>query len=135
YGYSHGGLSPQELVTPFFCWQLSAAHDSKLPVNIANKADLESVAGEIYQIKLSAGEVPGNLLSLNRKVYLVFFKNGAQSNKSDILTISRNDKICKEYSFDGAKEIEIQLLDADTKECLDHTKIRRSSDRDLGGLL
>lgn len=135
YGYSHGGLSPQELITPYFCWQLSASQDSRLPVTIVDKSDLTSVAGDIYQVKLAAGEVPGSLLSLNRKVYLVFFENGVQVNRSDILTITRAEKICKEYSFAGAREIEVQLLDADSKECLDHAKIKRSSDRDLGGLI
>lgn len=135
YGYSHGGLSPQELITPYFCWELSDNHDSKLPVKISNKSDLAAVAGEIYQVKFIAGDIPGDLLSQNRKIYLVFFENGKQVNKSDLLTISKNEEVCKEYSFDGAKEIEVQLLDAETKECLDRIKIKRDSVRDLGGLL
>jgi hypothetical protein len=135
YGYSHGGLAPQELITPFFCWQVSDQPGSNLVVKFANKSDLSSVAGQIYQVKIQSVKAADNLLNINRKIYLVFFEKGAQINKSDIFTIDSNQTITKEYSFDGSTEVEVQLLDADSRECLDRAIIKRSYDRDLGGLL
>jgi hypothetical protein len=104
-------------------------------VKFANKSDLSSVAGQIYQVKIQSVKAADNLLNINRKIYLVFFEKGAQINKSDIFTIDSNQTITKEYSFDGSTEVEVQLLDADNRECLDRAIIKRSSDRDLGGLL
>ena len=135
YGYSHGGLSPQELIIPFFCWENPGAGTAKLSVDIQNKGELAAVTGEIFQIQLKAAEESEDLFSLERKVYMVFFSGGRQVSKSDIFAIKRGDLISKDYSFDGLKEIEVQLLDADTKEQLDRVRVKRKQDRDLGGLL
>ena len=96
--------------------------------------DLASVTGELFQIKLKAEAGTNELFSLERKVYLVFFANKAQINKSDIFSVKRNGKLDKEYSFDGFDEIEIQLLDAVSKQQLDRALVKKNKDRDLGGL-
>ena len=134
YGFAHGGLVPQELVTPYFCWEKEGDGMAELPVTIANKSDLASVTGELFQIKLKAEAGTNELFSLERKVYLVFFANKAQINKSDIFSVQRNGKLDKEYSFDGYDEIEIQLLDAVSKQQLDRALVKKNKDRDLGGL-
>jgi hypothetical protein len=72
---------------------------------------------------------------MERKIYLVFFSNKKQINKSDVFTIQQDQVITKEYTFDGRKEIEVQLLDAKSKEQLDHAKIKQNMARDLGGLI
>jgi hypothetical protein len=71
---------------------------------------------------------------LNRKVFLVFFSNKTQINKSDVFTIQQGELIAKEYTFDGHSEIEAQLLDAQTKQQIDKVLIKQNKDRDLGGL-
>ncbi|MDV6341094.1 hypothetical protein R2103_04835 [Nitrosomonas sp. Is24] len=135
YGFSHGGVSPQELVTPYFCWERSGASAASLSVVIENKGDLKDVTGELFSIKIRADKGSGDLFSMERKVHLVFFANKAQVNKSDVFTIQRNERITKEYTFDGHSEIEVHLLDAATKQQLDRAVVKQNKDRDLGGLL
>jgi hypothetical protein len=135
YGFSHGGLSPQELVTPYFCWERSGASAASLSVSIENKGDLKDVTGELFSIKIQADKGAGDLFSMDRKVYLVFFANNAQVNKSDVFTIQRNERVTKEYTFDGHSELEVHLLDAATKQQLDRAVVKQNKDRDLGGLL
>jgi len=135
YGFSHGGVSPQELVTPYFCWERPAGATESLKVRIGNKEDLKSVTGELFQLKIKSDKGAGDLFSMERKVYLVFFSNKAQVNKSDVFTIQRDQLVTKEYTFDGNSEIEVQLLDAQSKEQLDRAIIKQNKDRDLGGLI
>lgn len=135
YGFSHGGVSPQELVTPYFCWERSEASAASLSVLIENKGDLKDVTGELFSIKIQADKGAGDLFSMDRKLCLVFFANKAQVNKSDVFTIQRNERITKEYTFDGHAEIEVHLLDAATKQQLDRAVVKQNKDRDLGGLL
>ena len=135
YGFAHGGLAPQELVTPFFCWERDGSGFEELPIVLNNKSDLSDVTGDFYQINILAEAGSGDLFSQERKVYLAFFHNKLQINKSDIFTIKSNNNLTKEYSFDGYDEIEVQLLDATTKQQLDRAVVKKNSDRDLGGLL
>ena len=51
-----------------------------------------------------------------------------------MFTIQRNELIAKEFGFDGNPEIEVHLLDAETKSLLDKAIIKQNNDRDLGGL-
>ena len=134
YGFAHGGLAPQELVTPYFCWERENDGMGELPVVIANKSDLVSITGELYRIKLSADSGEGNLFTQERKVMLLFFANKNQVNKSDVIAVQSNGEIIKEYTFDGHDELEVQLVDAITKQQLDRTVIKKNNDRDLGGL-
>lgn len=134
YGFAHGGLAPQELVTPYFCWEQERDGMGELPVTITNKHDLTSVTGELYQLKLSADKGAGNLFTQERKVMLLFFANKAQVNKSDVITVQSNSDVTKEYTFDGHDEVEVQLVDAMTKQQLDRVVVKKNNDRDLGGL-
>jgi len=134
YGFSHGGLAPQELITPYFCWSREGDDLSSLAMTLQNKEALKSVTGEIFQLKIQADKSNGDLFSLNRKVFLVFFSNKTQINKSDVFTIQQGELIAKEYTFDGHSEIEAQLLDAQTKQQIDKVLIKQNKDRDLGGL-
>ena len=134
YGFAHGGLAPQELVTPYFCWELEGEEMGELSISIINKYDLTSVAGELYQIKLKADKGEDNLFTQDRKVLLLFFANKSQINKSDVISVHSDSEVIKEYTFDGYKEIEVQLVDATTKQQLDRVIIKKNNDRDLGGL-
>lgn len=134
YGFSHGGLCPQELVTPYFCWEKENDGMDELPVSIINKSDLVSVTGELFQIKMKADVGGSDLFNLERKVHLVFFANKVQINKSDIFLLKSDTTVVKEYAFDGHDEVEIQLLDATSKQMLDKVLAKKNNDRDLGGL-
>ena len=78
YGFSHGGASPQELITPYFCWEHSLEQTSSLSVEIENKEDLRNVTGELFTIKIQADKNSGDLFSAKRKINLVFFSNKLQ---------------------------------------------------------
>ena len=47
YGFSHGGLAPQEVVIPFFTWTSGASTTTALKVGISNKEDLKGITGEL----------------------------------------------------------------------------------------
>ena len=134
YGFSHGGLAPQELITPYFHWQRAEDLTPQIEVVIQNKADLLSVTGELFQIKLRANSHKTDLFSISRKVYLIFFSNGSQISKSDVFFIKQAETLIKEFTFDGHSELEVHLLDAQSKEQLDKTTVKQNNDRDLGGL-
>ena len=134
YGYSHGGLTPQELITPLFCWEKQADLNS-LIIKIENKSELSNNMGELFQIKLIASAINNNLFSLSRKIFINFFVDGKCIKTSEIYEISQNEVLKKDYSFEGNKEMQIQILDAYSKELLDSAKVVKNQGRDLGGLL
>jgi len=135
YGFSHGGLSPQELITPFFCWESDKSDVNSLSASIVNKSDLSSVMGTLFSVKIKADSSENDLFSQERKVYLLFFAQGKQISKSDIITLTSASEVTKEYPFDGYDEIEVQLLDITTKEQLDRAVIKKDNARDFGGLI
>lgn len=135
YGFSHGGVSPQEIVTPYFCWERSGCSSALLSVSIKNKTDLKDITGELFPVTIQAAEGAGDLLTVGRKIFLVFFAGKKQVNKSDVITINSKEAVSKEYAFDGHTEMEVHILDATTKEQLDRATIRQNTSRDLGGLL
>ena len=134
YGFAHGGAAPQELITPYFCWERTAETGGSLNAKFTNKADLKNVSGELYLLKIQADKSEDNIFEMERKVYLVKFCGKEQIGKSDVFTLKQGETINKEYTFDGNNEIEIQLLDALTKEQLDKAIVKKNNDRDLGGL-
>lgn len=135
YGFSHGGLSPQETLIPYFKWTNKDSGADLLDVVISNKSDLKDITGNLYAIKLHGHADANSLFASERKVFLMFFVNGNEVNKSDIITIEKGKEIKKEYQFDGHQQIEIKVLDASTREQLDKATATKSSARDLGGLL
>ena len=134
YGYSHGGLTPHELITPLFSWE-KQADLNLLDVKIENKKDLSNNMGELFPIILSAKSGGNSLFSLSRKIFINFYVDGKNIKTSDVFEINANDTIKKEYSLDGNKQMQIQILDAETKELLDSTKVIKNQGRDLDGLL
>lgn len=135
YGFSHGGLAPQEVVVPFFTWTNGSAPANALSVEISNKSDLKGITGNNYSVTVQAGAGDGELFSHERKLCLLFFSNQKQVGKSDIFTLQSNQSISKEFEFDGHSSIDMQLLDAETKELLDAATTTQNNDRDLGGLM
>ena len=134
YGFAHGGLAPQELITPYFCWEQHGTNALMLKVSFANKGELVAISGDIFVLKIRA-EGQHDIYKQERKIVIVFFAGQQKINSSDIFTIRPDEIIKKEFAFDGHTELEAHLLDAETKQQLDRTSIRRNNDRDLGGLL
>ena len=135
YGYSHGGISPQEAIIPYLHWSNNKAQNEMLQVSIANKNELKEVTGDFYAVKLKSKASTNSIFESERKVLLLFFENNKKVNESDIITILRDEEIKKEYQFGSHHLIELIVLDALTKEQLDKVTIKKSSARDLGGLL
>jgi len=134
YGFSHGGASPQELITPFFYWELSSDLTPSLSVFIDNKEDLKNITGEFFLLRIRADKGAVDLFSMERKVYLVFFSNKTKIKESDVFSIKRGEVVTREYPFDGNKELDVHLLDATTRQKLDQVVIQQNKERDLGGL-
>ena len=135
YGFSHGGISPQETLTPYFKWTAKTAVADLLEVMISNKADLKDFSGNLFAIKLRGHTDSSGMFAVERKVFLLFFEDGKEINKSDIITIEKGEEVRKEYEFDSHQQIEIKVLDANTREQLDKVTVSKSAARDFGGLL
>jgi len=135
YGFSHGGLSPQELIIPYLKWTNEDDSEVLLNVSVTNKKDLSEVTGDLFAIYLKGTTSSPSLFSTGRKIILMFFAKGEKFNESDIITISKDEELKKEYQFGKHTNIEVKVLDAATKEQLDKVTIKQSTARDLGGLL
>ncbi len=134
YGFSHGGITPQETLIPFFKWSNSEVSEELLEVTISNKGDLKEVTGNLYAIKLKGSSSSGSLFSASRKILLMFFVEGEKVNESNIVTIEKDKEIKMEFHLGKHKTVDIRVLDAITKEQLDKATVKKSSARDLGGL-
>jgi hypothetical protein len=134
YGFSHGGLSPQETIIPILKWSHDVASDDELQIIISNKLELNEVTGDLFSLKLKTIAKSNGLFSSERKIIILFFAKNQKINESDIITIEKDGELKKEYRFGSNSEIEIKILDAVTKEQLDKTIVKKNNARDLGGL-
>lgn len=135
YGFSHGGLSPQETIIPYLKWSRESNEQEELQISITNKKELNDVTGDLYAVNLKATSIATGLFTNERKILMLFFSNNEKINESDIITIQKDEVIKKEYRMGSHSEIEIKILDAVTKEQLDKTLVKQNKSRDLGGLL
>jgi len=134
YGFSHGGITPQELIVPNIKIEKIKEHENVLEVEIDNKTDLKNVVGDLYQIKLKAGSQEDDIFSRDRKVIIISIKDKKQFNQSDIINIKADEEITKEFAFGSHDEFDIVVVDAQTRTQLDSCKVKRETARDMGGL-
>lgn len=134
YGFSHGGLSPQETIIPFLKWSNIQDSQDQLQVSISNKTELADVTGSLFSLKIKAS-ASTSLFSVARKIIIIFYAKNDKISESDIITIEKNTELKKEYNFGSNNEIEIKILDALTMAQLDKTTVKQNNARDLGGLL
>ncbi len=135
YGYSHGGITPQETIIPQFVFKKTVASAPGLDVMIDNIKELAEVAGEIFRIQLRAGKGGDDLFSSTRKVKILIFSEGnTQISTSQIITMKSGTTDSFEFSFDKNKQVNAVLMDANTNEQLDAVIIKKSNIRDTGGL-
>lgn len=130
YGFSHGGLSPQETIIPFLKWSNVKVSQDELQVSILNKAELADVMGNLFALKIKASASTG-LFSEERKIIILFYAKNEKISESDIITIEKNEELKKEYNFGSNNEIEIKILDALTMAQLDKTTVKRNNSRDF----
>ena len=76
----------------------------------------------------------GDIFKSQRKCRFLVYSGAKEQGSSDIFTIFPNEKIEREFSFNGKKELDIILIDANTKAQLDKAISKKSAARDLGGL-
>lgn len=135
YGYSHGGIAPQETIIPFLKWSNENNTSEQLQVVVSNKNELNDVTGDLFSIALKATTTEASLFSTERKVMLLFFVKNNKVNESDIITISKESELKKEFRFGTNSVLEVKIVDAITKEQLDKVVVKQNKARDLGGLL
>ena len=134
YGFSHGGITPQELICPLFCFKSKNNTIEKLAVSIANKPELANMTSNSFVVDLVAQKA-SSLFDSARKCQLLLFADKILFSKSDIFTVQHGQKVQKEYDFDNHLVIDIILIDAETKEQIDKTTVVQKQIRNLGGLL
>ncbi|BBE18579.1 hypothetical protein AQPE_2742 [Aquipluma nitroreducens] len=134
YGFSHGGITPQELICPLFCFKSKNSTIEKLSISITNKEELANQTTSSFIVNMEAKKA-SSLLDSARKCQLLLFADNKQIAKSDILTIQNEQKIQKEYEFEQHLRIDVILIDAETKEQIDKATVVKKQIRNLGGLL
>ncbi len=134
YGFSHGGITPQELLIPYLQIEKFSEDVNKLQIEIVNKDELSSVVGDIYPVRLKAGICPADIFSRERKIVIVMVKDKHEFSQSDIITLREEEEIIREFNFYAHDEFEIIVLDAQSKTRLDSGRVKRNITRDLGGL-
>ncbi|QKG81084.1 PglZ domain-containing protein [Tenuifilum thalassicum] len=135
YGFAHGGLTPQEVIIPNFVFEKKQASVEGLKVVIQNKSELAEVVGENFGLKVKAAESTGDLFAASRKIQVILFTENKQFSQSNIAAIEAGKTISYEFSFDRNSVVKAVVIDAESKEQLDVVEIKKSSARDLDGLL
>lgn len=132
YGYSHGGFTPQECIIPIYEFGQDAAAEA-LHVSIANKKDLQTVAGQYFKLKLQA-ESSADVFKQDRRMEIHFFE-GNKELLVQIVTIKQGQLLDNyEFEMPASGKAKVVLVDASTKEQIDYCEVKGSSARDLDDL-
>lgn len=135
YGFAHGGFTPQEIIIPNLKLTKIKASASGLGVIFENKKELSDITGDLFVIRIDAPLAPTDVFSRERKVQIKLYADHVEYQSSDVITMHPNSTVEKEFSFHQKNEVSAVLVDAVTQEQLDSVIIKKSSARDLGGLL
>jgi hypothetical protein len=108
--------------------------DEKLKVEIQNKKELQSVAGNNFRIKISASTT-GNIFFQSRDIQLIFIDDIVEIKRSDVIAITADQNKSIEYDIKIKETMSVILIDAQSKEQLDKAEIKMNKARDLGGLI
>ena len=132
YGYAHGGLTPQECIIPIYCFSTEKNNDS-CNISISNKAELRSVAGSYFTVKIKAEGDASGLFSSSRKIKIQLFDNAGNLKGSNLLTVNAGETKKLEYEMVSAP-CKFVITDKDTTEQLDSCEVGKSSARDIDDL-
>lgn len=135
YGYAHGGFTPQEIIIPRFTFRKEMEVAAGLGIAINNKEELKDITGEHFIVKLQAASATSDLFAVSRKVQLMIYAKGLNIFSSSILSLDAGNSIKQEFSLKDHTEVQAVLVDAVTQERLDSADIKKSTARDLGGLM
>lgn len=132
YGYSHGGFTPQECIIPIYEFGQDAAAEA-LHISIANKKDLQAVAGQYFKLKLQA-ESSEDVFKQERRMEIHFFE-GNKELSMQIVIIKQGQLLDNnEFVMPASGKAKVVLVDASTKEQIDYCEVKGSSARDLDDL-
>lgn len=135
YGFSHGGFTPQEIIIPNFVFSKEMTAAKGLEIIILNKNELSEVTGELFGLKIHANQKADDLFSASRKIQVLLYANNITYSSSNIISMEPGTTQSLDFSFGGHIEIIAVLVDANTQEQIDSFKIKKSTARDLGGLI
>lgn len=135
YGYSHGGFTPQEIITPHFVFRKKTEESLSFGVIIENKKELSEVTGDLFEIKVTSLSDKTDLFISERKIQILLFANNNNISVSNVVQLETNVKQTFNFSFGKHEVVRAILIDAETREQLDEALIKKSDIRDLGGLL
>jgi len=135
YGFAHGGFAPQEVIIPNFMFTRRGNAQPALKVFISNREQLNEVSGEYFKLKLEAHNDSNSLFESQRSVNIVLYHNNILLQSLEAIEIQKDQVWDKEFGFEGKNEIVVIIEDATTKEKLDQLTVKKSSARDLGGLI
>lgn len=132
YGYAHGGFTPQECIIPIYEFGKDAGVEA-LQVNIANKKELQHVAGQYFKLKIQA-ESSSDVFKQERRIELHLYE-GSQEKSMQIVTIKSGQLLDNnEFEMPSSGNIKVVLVDAATKEQIDFCEVKSASSRDLDDL-
>lgn len=127
YGYSHGGFTPQECLIPYYRFS-TAASTERTEVTITNREALAGVTGQYFTVRLK-----GNESAVGSRIKVNLHANGAVA-ATVIVKIGDDGEGTAEFeTMDGAMSVTVQ--DTASGMQLDNAPVKRSANRDLGGLL
>lgn len=135
YGFSHGGFTPQEIIIPNFIFSKEITAEKGLEIIIVNKKELSEVTGELFGLKVQANSKADDLFSANRKIQVLLYAKNITYSSSNIISMEPGTTQSFDFSFGGNSEIIAVIVDANTQEQIDSVKIKKSTARDLGGLI
>ena len=134
YGYAHGGLTPQECIIPMYCFS-SGEQVFSISVSIQNKVELCSISGNYYKLKLKASGDASGLFNNSVTVKIQRYAGDTPVSGGSIVTLSAGESKEMEFELPKGGEEKIVVVDANTKKQYDYCTVKKSNDRDLGGLL
>jgi hypothetical protein len=133
YGFAHGGILPQELITPHLTITAAeAAPGEELSVGITNKEELSEQPVRQFTVRLEAGPA-SDVMNASRNVLVELYRDDELID-SEVVEIDQNQEVAVDFSVDEAENLQVVVLDADTRKTIDTTNVRFESPRDLGGL-
>lgn len=134
YGYAHGGLTPQECIIPMYCFS-SGEQAFSICVSIQNKSELCSISGNYYKLKVKASGDASGLFNNSVTVKIQRYTGETPVSGGSIITLSAGEAKEMEFELPKVGEEKIVIVDANTKKQYDFCIVKKSNDRDLGGLL
>ena len=106
-----------------------------ISVSIQNKVELCSISGNYYKLKLKASGDASGLFNNSVTVKIQRYAGDTPVSGGSIVTLSAGESKEMEFELPKGGEEKVVVVDANTKKQYDYCTVKKSNDRDLGGLL